>query len=269
MKKSILLLTAVVLSTFMFSCDEENDDIHIYDEGTVTYFTNTSSNLFVTADNPSTFIEVVSSSTSGSARTFTVSIDTDESTAIEGVEFTLPSNTVTIPAGSYVGLFEVAGLFDGALEAGSSLVLNLSGTSTAGFDATYNLGIFKLCDSDLGGTYEVTTTYGFHDFLPDFSTNTQMMDWVPLGDGVYFIQDFSGGLYDGGPYTGAYGTGPTSMDVEVTDICGSITWSGQTDPWGDILPNGVNSVDPVTGVITTSWSCTGYGENGVSVYVPQ
>lgn len=269
MKKSILLLTAVILSLFMFSCDEENDDIHIYDSGTVTYFTNTSGSLFVTADNPSTTIEVVSSSTSSSDRTFTVSIDTESTTAVQDVEFTLASNTVTIPAGSYFGTIEVGGIFDGALETGSTLVLNLSGASTAGFDTTYTLNIFKLCESDLAGMYEVTTTYGFHDFLPDFNPHTQMMEWVALGDGAYFIQDFSGGLYDGGPYTGAYGTGPTSMDIEVNDICGNITWTDQTDPWGDILPNGVNSVDPVTGVITTSWTCTGYGENGVSVYVPQ
>ena len=268
MKKTILLLTAVVLSTFMFSCDED-DDRQVYNEGTVTYFTETASNLFVTSDNPSTSIEVVSSTTRAVARTFTVSVDTDASTAVEGVEFTLGSNSVTIPAGSYVGTFEIGGLFDGALETGSTLVLNLSGASTAGFDTTYELGIFKLCESDLGGMYEVTTTYGFHDFLPDFDVNTQMMAWAPLGNGAYFIQDFSGGLYDGGPYSGAYGTGPTSFDMEVTDICGNISWIGQVDPWGDVLMNGTNSVDGMTGVITTSWTCTGYGENGVSTYVPQ
>ncbi|WP_040247851.1 hypothetical protein [Psychroserpens mesophilus] len=269
MKKSILLLTAVVLSLFMFSCDEENENIHIYDSGTVTYFTNTAGNFFVTADNPTTTIEVVSSSTSSAARTFTVSIDTDATTAVQGVEYVLDSNTVTIPAGSYFGTVEIGGLFDGALEEGSTLVLNLSGGSTAGFDTQYTLNIFKLCESDLAGMYEVTTTYGFHDFLPDFNPHTQMMEWVELGEGAYFIQDFSGGLYDGGPYTDAYGTGPASMDVVVNDICGNISWIDQADPWGDILPNGVNSVDPNTGVITTSWTCTGYGENGVSVYVPQ
>lgn len=269
MKKTVLLLTAVVFSLFIFSCEDENDDLHNYDSGTVTYFTETAGNLFVTSDNPTTTIEVVSSSTSSAARTFTLSVDADASTAVEGVEFTLPSNTVTIPAGSYFGTFEVGGLFAGALETGSTLVLNLSGASTAGFDATYSLGIFKLCESDLGGMYEVTTNYGFHDFLPDFNPHTQMMAWTALGNGAYFIQDFSGGLYDGGPYTDAYGTGPTSMDVEVTDICGNISWIGQADPWGDILMNGTNSVDGMTGVITTSWLCTGYGENGVSVYVPQ
>jgi hypothetical protein len=268
MKKTVLLLTAVVLSTFMFSCDED-DDRHVYDSGTVTYFTETAGSLFVTADNPSVSVEIVSTTTSTAARTYTLSVDTDASTAVEGVEYTLSSNSVTIPAGSYFGSFDVNGLFDGALETGSTLVLNLTGDNTAVFDTQFTLGIFKLCDSDLGGMYEVTTTYGYHDFLPDFNPHTQMMEWQALGNGAYFIQDFSGGLYDGGPYTTAYGTGPTSMDIEVTDICGNISWSGQTDPWGDILMDGTNEVDFNTGVITTSWRCTGYGENGVSVYVPQ
>jgi hypothetical protein len=41
---------------------DEDDDRQVYDEGTVTYFTETVGNLFCT-DNPSTTIEVVSSST--------------------------------------------------------------------------------------------------------------------------------------------------------------------------------------------------------------
>ncbi len=268
MKKTILLLTAVVLSTFMFSCDED-DTRQVYNSGTVTYFTETASNLFVTTDNPSTTIEVVSTTTSSAARTYQLSVNTDETTAIEGVDYTLAASSVTIPAGSYFGSFEVGGLFDGALETGSTLVLDLAGDNTAVFDNQYSLGIFKLCESDLGGTYEVTTTYGYHDFLPDFNPHTQMMDITALGLGAYFVQDFSGGLYDGGPYSGAYGTGPTSMDVEFTDICGNISWIGQADPWGDINMNGVNEVDAMTGVITTSWTATGYGENGVSTYVPQ
>ncbi|NRA91840.1 MAG: hypothetical protein HRU26_03995, partial [Psychroserpens sp.] len=224
MKKTVLLLTAVVLSAFMFSCDED-DTRNVYDSGEVTYFTETAGNLFVTIDNPSTMIEVVTTTTSAAARTFNIEVDTDASTATEGVDFSLPSNTVTIPAGSYFGSFEVAGIFDGALETGSTLVLNLTGGSTAIFDNSFSLGIFKLCESDLGGMYSVTTTYGFHDFLPDFSTNTMDMAVDPVigAEGTYFVQDFSGGLYDGGPYTAAYGTGPTSMDVEFQEICGNIT----------------------------------------------
>ena len=267
MKKTILLLTAVVLSSFMFSCDED-DDRNVYDGGEVTYFTETAGSLFVTSDNPSTSIEVVTTTTSSAARTFNIEVDNDASTAQAGVDYSLPSTTVTIPAGSYFGSFDVNGIFDGALEEGSTLVLKLTGAGIGVFDNEFSLGIFKLCESDLGGMYSVTTTYGFHDFLPDFNPNTQDMMVEALGEGSYFVQDFSGGLYDGGPYTTAYGTGPTSMDVVFQDICGNINWTGQSDPWGDILMNGTNEVDAMTGVITINWFCTGYGESGESIYTP-
>ncbi len=267
MKKTILILSAVVLSSFMFSCDED-DDRHVYDEGTVTYFTETVGSLFVTSDNPSASIEVVTTTTSSAARTYNIEIDNDASTAQSGVDYTLPATTVTIPAGSYFGSFDVNGIFDGALEEGSTLVMRLTGPGIGGFDNEFSLNIFKLCESDLGGTYSVTTTYGFHDFLPTFDVNTMEMEVEAQGGGSYFVQDFSGGLYNGGPYTDAYGTGATSMDVIFQDICGNISWTGQADPWGDILMNGTNEVDADTGVITINWLCTGYGENGESIYTP-
>ncbi len=126
------------------------------------------------------------------------------------------------------------------------------------------------CVSDLAGMYDVTTTYGFHDFLPDFATNTTTAEIVLEGDGLYSVADFSGGLYAAdGPYGTAYGT--TGLPLTFLDICNSISWTDQSDPWGACIPldGGTNSVDPVTGVITVSWFCEGYGENGVSVYTPQ
>ncbi|MCB0445197.1 MAG: hypothetical protein KDC68_06015 [Gelidibacter sp.] len=269
MKKIFLLLTCVSLLSTFTSCNDE-EDIHVYDSGDIAYFEETASSLFVTSDNPSESIEIVSTVTSSADRTYNIQID-PSSTAVEGVEFTLGSSTLTIPAGEYFGTVTVNGIFDGALETGSTLVLNLTSTTNevATFDTTHTVSIFKLCESNLGGTYEVTTTYGYHDFLPDFNPHTTMMDIEALGNGNYFVQDFSGGLYTEGPYASAYGTGPTSFDLIFTDVCGNISWVDQSDPWGSVEMDGVNSVDPDTGVITTSWYCTGYGENGVSVYVPQ
>ncbi|MFK7749333.1 MAG: hypothetical protein AB8B65_13135 [Kordia sp.] len=129
-----------------------------------------------------------------------------------------------------------------------------------------------VCDLtlDLGGMYSVTTNYGYHDFLPSFNPNTEVMEIVDNGDGTFFVQDFSGGLYNGGPYSAAYGTGPTSFDVVFSNSCNKIQWDGQSDPWGSVIPlsGGVNEVDVATGVVTISWFCEGYGENGVSVYTP-
>jgi hypothetical protein len=126
------------------------------------------------------------------------------------------------------------------------------------------------CPSDLAGMYSVTTTYGFHDFLPDFATNTTTAEIIEEGDGIYSVADFSGGLYaPTGPYGINYGT--DGLPVNFLDICNNISWTNQSDPWGACIPapTGTNSVDITTGVITVSWFCEGYGENGVSVYTPQ
>jgi hypothetical protein len=42
------------------------------------------------------------------------------------------------------------------------------------------MGIFQYCVSDIAGMYSMTTTYGYHDFLPTYETNTQDMEIVDL-----------------------------------------------------------------------------------------
>lgn len=124
------------------------------------------------------------------------------------------------------------------------------------------------CPSDLAGSYEVFTTYGYHDFLPTESTFTIDAEITEVSDGVYSVFDFSGGLYSIGTYSSAYGT--SSFEVTFSDVCGNITWTGQSDAWGPTIPldGGENSVD-ANGVITISWFNEAYGENGVSVYTPK
>lgn len=144
------------------------------------------------------------------------------------------------------------------------------GLSDGSSTTTHTVNLVCDLTLDLGGMYSVTTNYGFHDFLPSFNPNTETAEIVDNGDGTFFIQDFSGGLYNGGPYSAAYGTGPTSFDVTFGNSCNKIQWENQNDPWGAVipLPGGVNEVDVATGVVTISWFCEGYGENGVSVYTP-
>jgi len=265
------ILFALLVTTAFFSCESEDHDVdnNNFKGSEVAYFTDgVSSSYFVTPTADVTRIQVGSTSTSPSARNYTVEVD-PASTAIAGVDYTLPSTTVTIPANEYFGYVEVQGIFAGTTPEGSNLILNLKGNGNFA-NASYDLGIFQQCVSDLGGMYSVTTSYGFHDFLPNFSTNTQDVEIIALGDGLYEIGDFSGGLYDGGPYTAAYGTGPTSFTVQFSENCGIISWAGQSDPWGACIPldGGVNAVSFADGVITMSWFCEGYGENGVSIYTP-
>ncbi|MTE27966.1 hypothetical protein [Winogradskyella ouciana] len=198
------------------------------------------------------------------------------STAVPGTDFnfTNPSQTVTIEEDRDFGMIELTVDTDNIdVDNSKTLVLRLAEPSVglvAQQFQTISIEIIGLCVSDLAGMYSVTTTYGYHDFLPAYNPNTMDIEVVSVGDGLYEVFDFSGGLYSSGPYADAYNTGPTSFTVQFSDICNNITWSGQTDPWGACTPldGGVNAVNPTTGVITISWFCEGYGENGVSVYTP-
>lgn len=270
--KKILLLT--VLSVFTFIGCDTDDDRLIYNGDDIAYFDDSSATFLVTNDNPSFQVKILTTTLSDTDKTYNVSVFTveDDTLPAAGLEAVLATSTVTIPAGEYFGMISINGNFDAASETGSRLNLRLEDASgqVAGFNNTFALDVFKLCESDLAGVYNVTTTYGFHDFLPDYSSNT--IEGVVIsseGGNVYSVTDFSGGLYGSGPYAEAYGTDAADNSIVFSDVCGNISWTGQSDPWGAIIMNGVNSVDSQTGVITISWFCEGYGENGVSVYTPQ
>tara|TARA_B110000046_G_scaffold21535_1_gene20375 strand:- start:1790 stop:3301 length:1512 start_codon:yes stop_codon:yes gene_type:complete len=137
-----------------------------------------------------------------------------------------------------------------------------------------NNGIDDDCDGDvdciydIGGMYTVTTTYGYHDFLPDNNPITKEVEITALGDGNFSVADFSGGLWPD-VYSPVYSLGDGYFPLVFNNNCGIISWSGQQEVWGNIIPleGGTNGVDS-NGVVTISWYAEGYGENGVSVYTP-
>ncbi|WP_323788256.1 hypothetical protein [Psychroserpens sp.] len=207
----------------------------------------------------------------------TVNFEVDQSsTAIAGTDYDFVGGTqsVAIPNDRDFATFDI-NFYSDVIDVDNpkTLVLNIT-SATNGVVAdqyrTLTITINGICFSDIGGMYSVSTTYGFHDFLPTFSSHTMDVEVTALGDGQYSVVDFSGGLYTVGPYVAAYNTGPTSFDVVFTENCDDISWVDQTDPWGTCIPldGGINAVDPDTGVITISWYCEAYGENGVSVYTP-
>ena len=197
----------------------------------------------------------VASDVVGSSGTLTIAANT--SSAIIELNV-LPTAAATLAAGDVS--------FDVVLDASSRGI----GVGLSDGSATVRHRINLVCDIalPLGGMYTVFTTYGAHDFLPSFATNTATMEIVDNGDGTFFTQDFSGGLYNGGPYTSAYGTGATSFDFTFSNACTQIVWENQDDGFGSVVPDGVNEYDFATGVMTTSWLCEGYGENGVSIWTP-
>lgn len=267
MKKIIYSLLAIALVLSCSDTDNHGVDVNNFNgESSVAYFTDgVSGNYFVTSSENIYSIQVGATDLSTSDRTYTLEID-ETSTAVQGFDYSLSDMSVTIPAGSYFGSIDVQGIFAGTTAVGSNLVINLVGDGTM-VNAQFDLFIVQLCISDLAGMYSVTTTYGYHDFLPSFDVNTQDMEIVDLGDGNYSVAEFSGGLYESGPYASSYGT--FAQPLVFNENCGIISWSGQQDFWGNIipLPGGTNGVDS-NGVVTISWFADGYGENGVSVYTP-
>lgn len=269
MKKIIYSLLAIALVLSCSDTDNHGVDVNNFNgESSVAYFTDgVSGNYFVTSSENIYSIQVGATDLSTSDRTYTLEID-ETSTAVQGLDYSLSDMSVTIPAGSYFGSIDVQGIFAGTTAEGSNLVINMVGDG-AMVNAQFDLFIVQLCISDIAGMYSVTTTYGYHDFLPTDSVITQNMEIVELGDGLYSVSDFSGGLMESS-YNDAYGTGGLSQNELVfNENCGLISWSEQIEPFGplEMLDGGTNSVDS-NGVVTISWFCPTWGENGVSVYTP-
>ena len=192
---------------------------------------------------------------------------------------TAGTNSATIAANS----------LDGTISVGvdlASLIFNLETTYTfdvvmqsnnmghemginPDFSSSYRVTIKRCTPAELAGMYSVTTTYGFHDFLPDNNPITKEVEITALGDGNFSVDDFSGGLWPD-VYSLVYSMGDGYFPLIFSELCNDVIWSGQTEIYGDVLmdDNGPNEYDPATGVLTISWTCTGYGEYGTSIYTP-
>ena len=267
-----LILALFMTTALMVSCEEE-DYRDAYTGGEVVYFVNATANFFVKSNTSTVGIKVISTSKTSSDRTFEVEIDTENSTS--SGDASLADNSFTIPAESYEGIITLNGNFDSAVEAGTKLVLKLKSGSSAvdnmsasGTSITVN--VYKLCESNLAGEYTMTTTFGYHDFLPSFNPNTIDVELVALTENTYeIVGDFTGGLW-GDLYAGAYGT--SARSVEISDICNNISWDQTvSDEFGGNIVYGDSDsyYDPSTGNIIISWTCTAYGETGVSTYTPK
>ncbi|MEM5565311.1 hypothetical protein WNY78_09355 [Psychroserpens sp. AS72] len=286
MKKIKFILITILSAGLMVSCniDDEPQQLEA-DLATTPYvvgFNNSeSAPAFLTDGAVNMFSEnivLLGGNDFSSNPSITVNFEVDQtSTAVAGTDFDFVngSQSITIEENREYATLDINFYSENInIDDPKILILNITSADNnavvgAQFQ-TLTITINGICFSDIGGMYSVTTTYGFHDFLPNFSTHTMDVEIEALGDGLYNVVDFSGGLYTVGPYVAAYGTGPTSFDVEFTENCGDISWSGQTDQWGAVIPlsGGINSVDPNTGVVTISWYCEAYTENGVSVYTP-
>ena len=144
------------------SCTPENP--LEYDGPELFHFASTDAPYFVLeASDPGLQIPVGVTTISTSDRTFNVSIDVDNSTAVEGVHYTLSGTSVTIPAGDAVGYITVNGDFDQlGTDGPQTLVLTLaSGETTADFYTEFTAVLQQFCpynQSDFVGGATATST---------------------------------------------------------------------------------------------------------------
>jgi hypothetical protein len=169
--------------------------------------------------------------------TITYAVNTAESTAIAGVNFNLPTLTVTVPQSTnYFANIPVQILTEGIdppLDVSPVLVLDIvsvtgaNGVAVNGRTGKVKITINYLCYSNLEGDYIINYTSG-----PKIHTVTQ------IGDGLYEMSSMFGW--------------PTSgYIVKFTDVCGNLTllneWNfsnniggtGVVQDNGDLLWTGV------------------------------
>ena len=163
MKKIIYSILAIAL---VFSCQNQDDHgvtVNDYNgDENVTYFTSgTSATYFVSPGAGNFNITIGSTGIADVDRIYDIVVD-PSSTAVVDDQYVLPSANATIPAGSYFGDLSVQGIPDGATEAGSTLILSLSG-GDALESSSFTLSIVKSCplEADFTGDYliEQTTPY--------------------------------------------------------------------------------------------------------------
>ena len=116
-----LLVAAALLLPLLNSCEKINKT---FAEGDYVAFLDTMAYYPVEIDEKGFPIEIAASSTRDYDRTYGVEIVSSRSTAIEGVNFTLSSNNIVIPAGQRTGKIEVLGKYD-SMESSDSIGVEL------------------------------------------------------------------------------------------------------------------------------------------------
>jgi hypothetical protein len=286
MKKIIVIF---FLSLFVISCDDSAK--FDYDNGQTAYLFSTESSDLIATNTAVTTIEIPVGVTTRSNEDRVLPLVVDPSSTATPAMYTIDQSSLVIPAGEFSTTVRVTGNFDNIpSNGGATLVLAFSEFALSGSE-THSIDLSRFCSTSLAGLYNVTTTYTAHDFLPSYASNTINGVEVFAGAAVntYRVLDFSGGLYATGPYATNYGTGSAAnaanRDLTFTVNCGAITWTGENDPYGALIPQALYSgtpgagayplsnpqastYNPATGVITIAWYCVRYGESAVSVYTP-
>lgn len=187
--KYSLELIAIILA--IYGCTPNFVDV--YQGPDLVHFMSTEGRLIVHSENPEMQIEIGAVSPYTEDRTFTVAVDQENSSAVEGVDFELLNPTVSIPAGEVLGSLSIQGIYEAALPEGKQLNLMLTEPShgeIAGFENQYALDLYKFCDFDLEafvGSYNVYEHSYWGEY--EYSTSTSAAGLFSIN--IHTLWEFS------------------------------------------------------------------------------
>jgi len=272
---NILLICVLLSSAFFTSCSEGiGDDVIVgsdYTDSPVlvgwanpsvteSYFSDIGilENLY-----PISIVGGGDGSPTTSDITVTLSVDTANSTAVEGNEFTFPSSTVTIPAGSNIALVPInvnTGAFSPTLPTQVIITATASSEGVSVSEPQKKLVMnFVGCKSDLANyTYLMTLEGRGRTYGPVLETIREVS--------VNSFVTYSVGYWGGAPFN--IGNG-----VRFSDICGTLTIPVQDLAAyysNEVGPLGTATVDE-NGNFTLNYyiSLSGVNEPMKAVYIRQ
>ena len=170
--KRIYILFIALSAFFITGC--QNDPI-IYSGPDFVSFDKSTLNQAI-KENGDGIVEITLgvSKTSSEDRTFSVTVDAANTTAVEGQDYDFVNKSVTIPAGEYTGVIKVKGYYNNLTPDAVKLTLNLV--------------------ADQSMLQEGTTTKVAINLSRFFEIT---MDWL---EGNWLAQDTKNGANDGDPY---------------------------------------------------------------------
>lgn len=123
----------------------------------------------------------------------TLVVDTKNSTAVEGTDFTIANKTVTLKAGSAAGTIPVKLLLSGGIQAGKQIVFKLQSNSlkNANFNQVFTLNVSLTCPvSTFVGNFSITATFIYA------AGRTVSVSKSPTNNNQLIVKDFFKAGYD-------------------------------------------------------------------------
>lgn len=160
----------MVASVLLFACDQNK--VGVYNGPDEAYFLETSGSVIVDETNPTVVIEIGTSTVLSTDRIYKIEVDAEQSSAAEGADFELVTNTIIVPANETIGSFEVRGLYNGVSPDGRTAVFKITADSEgiADYNKYYTLDLFKFCSFDRDAfvgnytIYENSSVFGPYNY---------------------------------------------------------------------------------------------------------